>query len=82
LVARAHAGERVAGVERLEDGLTNAVYRVTTIGSAESLSVRVVSSRGDSATKETAVLDALQGRLPVPELLAFHAADRTLPTRV
>ena len=36
MVARAHAGERVAGVERLEDGLTNAVYRVTVIESGES----------------------------------------------
>lgn len=79
MVARAHAGEHVAGVERLEDGLTNAVYRVTAIGSRESWAVRVFTNHHQSMAKETAVLDALHGRLPVPERLAIHLADRMLP---
>jgi hypothetical protein len=67
------------GVERLEDSLTNAVYRVIAIGSRESSAVRVFTNHHESMAKETAVLDALNGRLPVPERLATHPVDRMLP---
>ncbi|MGE0401350.1 MAG: phosphotransferase family protein [Kofleriaceae bacterium] len=75
---QALVGAPIAGVERVEGGLTNTIHKVR-LGTGETLAVKHYAGGVDSFGAELATLTLLHGTLPVPDVV--HA-DEAAPVIV
>src|SRR5262245_55510943 len=62
-------GAAITGVDRVEDGLKNTIYRVTLADRGSSLCLRIFAAGQLQWEKERKILTHVSGSLPVPDIL-------------
>jgi aminoglycoside phosphotransferase (APT) family kinase protein len=69
LLSPALKGAAIAGVERVEGGFTNTLYRITPADGGGSLCLRIFAAGRLPWEKEVKILALVSASLPVPDVL-------------